>query len=602
VARLDRRSFLAWTSGSLVSLATVPLLRQPLAFQNPNSSSPPQTNSCWLDVCAAFIVEDPALGIHSEIVLTSDTFVGTRGFEDGADSTDYEIYLYDAAGTPVGPDSVAKRLTVPAMQTTVIKTADLVGTGKTFWGGLKVRLRPHGREPMHASDLFSSAFVRWQTANSFDNVHANPDPLEWQKAESFFYSMPFPPLAEYEGLFSLFNPYVKQSKGIITLYDQLGSCVDQVPYDLKPHSSLLLDLRQGAVVNEVGPAFRSGLQPKRRTTTTAKDKGGTIAITNDQGSVKNFGYLMIRREGREMFSVEHPIHQPPYHPVPTKPPFDTEGKFLAKNVLYTPLVFHGKRVGGLVLNSRFHLSSGAPMEDSLWLDPFITDRGGNVAWQVSPGTKLPANISARQVDHGVLRLGGYQSCILDSSSLGLPEDFAGGLSLAVAPNTNHTLMKVELTVSPWDARGFTHFRPGLRSARAYQQAKARGGLSTDYIVTNARVERTGHKILRDELVGVLNIDDKNLTGDPTLEIFCSEGLLERIEIGKVAPFGCRHFLLSEILSEKSEGKDLSLRLTDGNATLLMSVLHLDYVRQDVALDHGSDRFSTFSEFGCGTVS
>ena len=105
-----------------------------------------------------------------EIVLTSDTCVGTRGYEHGADSTEYEIYLYDAAGTPVGPDNVAKRLVVPAMQTTVIKTADLVGPGKAFWGGLKVRLRPHGREPMHASDLFSSAFVRWLTANSFDNV------------------------------------------------------------------------------------------------------------------------------------------------------------------------------------------------------------------------------------------------------------------------------------------------------------------------------------------------------------------------------------------------------------------------------------------------
>jgi hypothetical protein len=106
--------------------------------------------------------------------------------------------------------------------------------------------------------------------------------LEWQKAESFFYSMPFPPLAEYEGIFSLFNPYAKQSKGIITLYDQLGSSVDQIPYDLKPHSSLLLDLRQGAVVNEVGPAFRAGLQPKRKAAATTKDKGGTIAITKSR--------------------------------------------------------------------------------------------------------------------------------------------------------------------------------------------------------------------------------------------------------------------------------------------------------------------------------
>jgi len=43
---------------------------------------------------------------------------------------------------------------------------------------MKIRLRPRGREPMPASDLFSSAFVRWQTKPSFDNVHANPDPLQ----------------------------------------------------------------------------------------------------------------------------------------------------------------------------------------------------------------------------------------------------------------------------------------------------------------------------------------------------------------------------------------------------------------------------------------
>jgi hypothetical protein len=41
-----------------------------------------------------------------------------------------------------------------------------------------------------------------------------------------------------------------------------------------------------------------------------------------------------------------------------------------------------------------------------------------------------------------------------------------------------------------------------------------------------------------------------------------------------------------------------LRLVDENATLVMSVLHLDNVRRDIALDHGSDRFSTFHEYDC----
>ena len=50
-----------------MSLAAAPEIR---AFQ----ASTQKSDSCWLDVCAAFIVEDEALGVHSEIVLTSDTF------------------------------------------------------------------------------------------------------------------------------------------------------------------------------------------------------------------------------------------------------------------------------------------------------------------------------------------------------------------------------------------------------------------------------------------------------------------------------------------------------------------------------------------------
>ncbi|HEY8227830.1 MAG TPA: hypothetical protein VIG25_21345, partial [Pyrinomonadaceae bacterium] len=244
MTRLDRRSFLLLAPGSLATLATFRKSAWAHRLYSALVQQPKRT--CWLDVCAAFIVEDPELDIHSEIVLTSDSFVGQKGFADGADATDYEIYLYDADGTAIGTDGVARRLTVPAMQTTVLKTSELLGARKTFWGGLKVRLRPSCRETMHASDLFSSAFVRWQTPQSFDNVHANPDPLEWQKPDSFFYSMPFPQLDTYEGLFSLFNPYGMRSKGAITLYDQLGAAVDQVPYDLAPHSSLLLDLRQGS--------------------------------------------------------------------------------------------------------------------------------------------------------------------------------------------------------------------------------------------------------------------------------------------------------------------------------------------------------------------
>jgi hypothetical protein len=172
------------------------------------------------------------------------------------------------------------------------------------------------------------------------------------------------------------------------------------------------------------------------------------------------------------------------------------------------------------------------------------------------------------------------------------------LFLAVKALTNHTLMKVEINVPEWGAHAFTHFRPGLASARTYQKAPPRGGLMTDYITTGARLVRNGSKIVRDEVVGVLNVDDKAITAKPTLEVFSSGGLITRIELGEVLGFACRHYLLSEILNGKVSANDLSLRLVDENTTLVMSVLHLDYARRDIALDHGSDRFSTFQEFDC----
>jgi hypothetical protein len=598
---LKRRSFLALFPGALASAAFIPLLDScPKAL----AQSPAQretkftTAACWLDVAAPFIVEDADIGLHSEIVLTSDTFVGAKGYEDGADATEYEIYLYDADGKAVGADGLARRLVVPAMQMTVLSVREILGDSRKFWGGMRIRLRPKGRQPMHASDLFSSAFVRWKTAASFTNVHANPDPLEWQRPDKFFYSMPFPPLSEYESVFSLFNPYAEHSRGAITLYDQLGSKLKEVSYELKPHSSLLFDLRQGNFVNDARSGFISSGARNHRDEKLLSSGGGTIAITNQQGAVKGFGYLLIKRAGTSRFSVEHPIHQAPFKPVTAPAPFDGAGRFKARNILYTPLLFRSKRIGGVTLESRFHFSSGAPLEEFLWINPFITDSNGTVAWQVTAETKLPETISATQIERGAIKLGGMQSCMLDCADLPLPKTFSGGLSLAVAPTTNHTLMKVETSVKEWGAHAFTHFRPGLQSARGYQAAPPRGGLATDYIASGARLERSGNKIVRDEVIGVMNIDDKATIGHPVLEVFTNTGLLARIDLGEVPGFACRHYLLSELSSGKIGAHDLSLRLVDEHATLLMSVVHLDYVRRDLALDHGSDRFSTFNDYSC----
>ncbi len=600
-----RRNFLALFPKAVAGAALLPLLdSSPTTLAQSPGYLPPTFKNlvCWLDVCAPFIAEDSEIGLHSEIVLTSDTFVGRRGYEDGADATEYEIYLYDAAGNPIGAGGIAKRLVVPAMQMTVLSVRDILGSAQKFWGGMRIRLRPKSREPMHATDLFSSAFVRWKTDTSFDNVHANPDPLQWQRADQFFYSMPFPPLAEYGSIFSLFNPYAERSLGTITLHDQLGSKLKELAYELAPHSSLLLDLREGAFTNDARRAFVWPGEKNQREAKLINTDGGTIAVTNQPGSVKGFGYLLIKRAGERRFSVEHPIHQAPFKPVPAPAPFDSSGRFRAKNILYTPLLFRSKTIGGLTLSSRFHLSSGAPLEEFLWLNPFITDADGNVAWQITPETKLPETIPVKQIERGIIRLGGTQSCILDCSQLSLPKTFAGGLSLAVAPTTNHTLMKVEISVKEWGAHAFTHFRPGLQSARGYQAPAPRGGLATDYVTSGARLERSGNRIVRDEVIGVMNIDDKNVSGRPTLEIFGPRGLVARVDLGEVPGFACRHYLLSQLPFERIAPLDLSLRLLDERATLLMSVVHLDYGRRDLALDHGSDRFSTFNDYGCNASS
>src|SRR5688572_8149449 len=111
---LERRSFLSLISKAAVGSALIPVSPLPHAFSQTTSKT------CWLDVCAPFIIQDSALGIDSEIVLTSDNFVGARGYEDDADATEYQICLYDFDGHALGTDGVTKRLTAPAMRTTVI--------------------------------------------------------------------------------------------------------------------------------------------------------------------------------------------------------------------------------------------------------------------------------------------------------------------------------------------------------------------------------------------------------------------------------------------------------------------------------------------------
>lgn len=578
---MDRRTFLSNFSCSLAPFVVAP----PVQFQRAAIPAP-----CWLEVAVPFIAQDATLGMQSEIVLTSDTFAGARGYEDGLDATEFEICLYDATGKLLGADSVTKRLVVPAMHVTPLPLRELLGNAGKFAGGLKIRLRPQTRVGMHTSDLFSSAFVRWQTASSFDNVHANPDPRQWQNTESFYYSMPFPALGEYDCVFSLFNPNDKPSAGELALHDPLGKRLVTQAYDLKPHASLFFDLNARNLCRD---PLASG-----KAEANATKAHGLLAVTNRAGTAKSFGYLLIRQAAQQRFSVEHPIHQGVFKPKPAAVPFDDQQQFKARNVLYSPLLFNAKRFGQLTLSTRVYLGAGLPLEETQWLYPFAVDGAGEAVWSSMNDTKLTKLLPSSQTARGVLKLNAGQSCQLDFSQLDLPRNFAGGLALGVAPDISHTMMKVEVRVHEWGAFAFTHFRPGLRSARLYQKASHRGGLATDYVTSAARLVRTASEIQCDELIAVINIDDQGLEAQPVLELFNPRGLVKRLMLGKVPPFACRHFLLSDLISGAVNYETLSLRLTDERATLLMSVIHLDHQRRDLALDHGSDRFSTFQDYTC----
>jgi hypothetical protein len=591
---LDRRSFLSALSCSLAAIASESLA--PAHARRLLAGEPKNEPGCWLDVCAPLVIEDEERGLGAEIILTSNTFAGPRPNQDGADVTEYEIYLYDAAGQAVGAGGEPRRLTAPAMRTTVIAARDLIAgeIGRKFWGGMRIRLRPRCKGTTRAGDLFSSAFNRWQSASSFDNVHAHPDPPHLQNTESYYYSMPFPSLADYECVFSLFNPYDELSSGEITLHDPFGEKVIIRRYELKPHASLIFDLNS----NRFSGDSRQPVSVEKAASKQNRNHG-LLAVTNDRGTVKNFGCMMIQQNSGGRFSVEHPLHQSVFKPRPSVVPFDAQNQFKAKNVLYTPLLFHQKKIGkgALTLESRFYLSAGLPIEETQWFYPFAVDGDGNATWSSIRDEKLSAGLPG-QTDQGVIKLSSGQSCALDFNRLSLGPGFAGGLGVAVSPDTTHTLLKIEVRALEWNAFAFTHFSPGLRSARTYQKAEPRGGLTTDYIVAGARIVKGKNSARRDELIAVLNIDDQGLEGRPAVELYGPGGLIKRLSLGVIPPFACRHFLLSELLAGEAEYEALTMRLVDERATLLMSAVHLDYARRDLALEHGSDRFSTYADYSC----
>lgn len=581
---MKRRHFLSQLSGSVAMLA-LPV----------RAASTPVSGGCWLSVCVPLVIEDPAVGMHTEIILTSASFNGLEGHKEKEYATDYEVHLYDFAGNACSSDGRNKgvRITVPAMHPTILKCGDLIGGRASFWGGMKIHMRAKGKQSMYVADLFSAAFVKWSFADSFDMLHAHPDPLQYQMPDRFFSSMPFPSLDEYSCTLSVFNPYETSSTGRIIVHSGDGQSNIEQPYKLGPHGTALFNLNTATLTADVKYLFNRATPHERLR------KGGSILIENDQTRVKNFAYMLIKGKATNAFAAEHTIHQGNYPVRRGSPPFGDDRSFKARGWVYSGLIFKDRTIGELNLSSRVYLSAGRPLEDEMWLLAYTTDAEGNIQWSTRSDDVLPSLLPGSFFTQGAIRLKPFQSCELDFGNLSLKSGFDGGIGIGTSPQTSHVLMKVEVRIHNWGTSCFSHFRPGSRAGRALQSIAGRAGLASDYVVSGVLLKRTANGREADCLIASLNMEENKL-GEPTLEVFDGNGFVTSKRLGTLPGLACKHFLLSDLLpdlSSKGAGP-LTLRLTDANAVVIMSALHIDYKRRDVAIDHGSDRFSTYLDYGC----
>jgi hypothetical protein len=308
---------------------------------------------------------------------------------------------------------------------------------------------------------------------------------------------------------------------------------------------------------------------------------------------------MKGREGGS-FTVEHPLHfaaEAPLKPARSTP-FGANRSFPAQALLYTPMLFRGKRIGGLQLESRLYFSASRWQEAALWLMPFATSGQGEIVWASHQDEKLAGRVEPAAVtDQGVLRLTEFQSASIDARALPVPEGFSGGLGVGAIPKTSHSLLKVEVRAAEWGRTAFTHFRPGGTVARTYRQVDGRGSLATDYIVSGVRASAGK----RDCVLAIMNIEfEGDAVGVPKLQLFGSAGLIAEKQLDPFPPLACRHFLASELFPgiEGDPALPFTERMQVAGAMMIVSALHLDYQKRDLALEHGSDRHSTFQDFKC----
>jgi hypothetical protein len=283
-------------------------------------------------------------------------------------------------------------------------------------------------------------------------------------------------------------------------------------------------------------------------------------------------------------------------------PYGPNRSFPASALLYTPLLFRGLRVGGVQLDSRLYLSSSRWVEEALWLMPFVTTGDGLIAWVSNRDDQFAQRVQPPEAtDQGVLRLTEFQSCRIDVRGLPVPDGYSGGFGVATIPKTSHSLQKVEVMAKEWGRVAFTHFRPGGATAKSYRDVADRGSLASDYIVSGAYVIGSASSRKRDCVLAIMNIEfEDDQTGTPKLQLFGPRGLVAEKQLGDFPPLACRHLVLSELFPgvQSDPAHPFTIRMQVPNAMMVVSAVHLDYERRDLALEHGSDRHSTFQDFKC----
>lgn len=585
---IDRRSFISGLTG-------LSGLTGSFAAPSARAETVPSEPPCWLDVAAPFIAVDPAQSLSTSLLLTATCFAGADGFRNPLDSTEYQILLYDHTGREIPLDNAGK-LQVPAMRPTLIDMRERTGRD-SFFGGAKVRVAPSPGQMPRAGDLFSAGFVRWDLPSNFDNIHAHPAAPQ-QAVGRFNYSMPFPGLAEYHCAFALFNPGDAESFGTLRVADRLGQTIAQRKYRLTPHQTLLFGMQDLQPADSPGEAFAIAPLTQPR----LKD-GGVLVVRNESDRVA-FAYTIIKGRTGNSFTAEHPLHF--QADVPVKParatPYGPKRSFPAQALVYTPMLFRNLHIGGLQLDSRVYLSASRWAEEALWMLPFVTTGEGTVAWVSNRDDRFADCVAPSELAvDGALRLTEFQSCRINAVALPLPDGFAGGFGAATIPKTSHSLNKVEVRAVNWGRVAFTHFRPGGAVAKSYRQVETRGGLATDYIVSGAHIAGTRAAPGRDCLLAVMNIEfEDDNTGAPTVQLFGPDGLVGERRLQDFPPLACRHLLLSDLFpgAQSNPEHPFTVRLLVQNALMIVSALHIDYERRDIALEHGSDRHSTFKDFRC----